>query len=183
MRKIYLIPLLLLLAIAVSAATIEVPEAPAGMLLQEAVAVGGTPIITQDTDDGGSSPSDPASYSVGQSFTMPAGKTAIYSIKLYVHAAGSDVPLILSNDTDLTSNNIDTKTISISGTGYHEWVFNATGLTAETVYYFAVAKGSTTTTFRRATTNVYEDGAYRYGSSADSMGSTLSHEFRFIINE
>jgi hypothetical protein len=142
-----------------------------------------TAIITQDTDDGGTSPVDPNTYTVGQSFTMPAGETEIYSIELFVHAAGTDVTLILDDDTDLSADTIGSVTKSISGTGYVEFVFNVTGLTAGNTYYFGINKNSTTTDFRRATTSVISGSAYMYSSSSYLLTSTLTHDFRFKVNK
>lgn len=144
----------------------------------------GTPIITQDTDDGGTNPADPNAYTIGQSFTMPTGKTSIKEIKLYVHAAGTDATLILDDDTDLSADTLGSATISIPGTGYVTFTLNVTGLTPGAIYYFGLPINSTTTDFRRATTSVYADGTYRYNSGAYSLASTLiGHDLRFIITE
>jgi hypothetical protein len=143
-----------------------------------------TPIITQDVDDGGSVPADTSTYSIGQSFTMPTGETAIKSIELYVHQTGTDVTLMVDSDYNFSNGVLGSVTKSISSTGYNEFVFNITGLTSGQTYYFGIAGSSTTTAFRRATEDVYDSGTYRYSSYATNIeDSLIGHEFRFIINK
>jgi hypothetical protein len=121
--------------------------------------------------DGNSNITNDLIYAIGQSFQVSSEGT-VYSILIYIgYSTGTNnVTMRLGTSTNLSDGNyLVEKTISVTSTGWKEFVFDThPSIAASTTYYFGVTASGTDEYWARHDTS----GDYTHGISLYGYGTT-----------